>query len=240
MFKTIKFKNFKSWQDTGNISFANITGFFGNNSSGKSSIIQFFLLLKQTVESSDRQRVLNTGEQKKSEYNLLNYELKSEVYKIISSTDKYLTLPPPLKHYGFPNQPVNYFQNADFLPFFTLAYEQAFEKLYYLGPLKEYPKRIYSWAGEKPQDVGRRGELAIIIDTNVLIAANGRDCPQVTSECKLRTGQYLREIQINGTIVIDNQWIILNEYKNKVNQDGQPGIGDAFLKWVLTNQANSP
>jgi AAA15 family ATPase/GTPase len=64
MFKTIKFKNFKSWQDTGDISLASLTGFFGNNSSGKSSIIQFFLLLKQTVESSDRQRVLNTGDER--------------------------------------------------------------------------------------------------------------------------------------------------------------------------------
>jgi predicted ATPase len=64
MFKTIKFQNFKSWQDTGDISLAPLTGFFGNNSSGKSSIIQFFLLLKQTMESSDRQRVLNTGDER--------------------------------------------------------------------------------------------------------------------------------------------------------------------------------
>ena len=25
---------------------------------------------------------------------------------------------------------------------------------------------------------------------------------------------------------------------NKLDQKGQPGLGDAFLKWVLTNQAN--
>jgi hypothetical protein len=81
--------------------------------------------------------------------------------------------------------------------------------------------------------------MKAIIDTNVLIAANGRDCPQVTRKCQLRTGQYLRDIQTNGIIVIDNRWLILNEYKNKVNQTGQPGIGDAFLKWVLSNQRNS-
>lgn len=81
--------------------------------------------------------------------------------------------------------------------------------------------------------------MKAIIDTNVLIAANGRDCPQVTPKCQLRTGQYLRNIQTNGIIVIDNRWLILNEYKNKVNQTGQPGIGDAFLKWILTNQTNS-
>ena len=80
--------------------------------------------------------------------------------------------------------------------------------------------------------------MRAIIDTNVLIAANGRDCPQVTPQCRLSSSQYLRNFQNQGIIVIDNRWLILNEYKHKVNQTGQPGIGDAFLKWVLTNQAN--
>ncbi len=80
--------------------------------------------------------------------------------------------------------------------------------------------------------------MRAIIDTNVLIAANGRDCPQVTPQCRLNSSQYLRNFQVQGIIVIDNRWLILNEYKHKVNQTGQPGIGDAFLKWVLTNQAN--
>ena len=80
--------------------------------------------------------------------------------------------------------------------------------------------------------------MRAIIDTNVLIAANGRDCAQVTPQCRLNSSQYLRNFQVQGIIVIDNRWLILSEYKNKVNQTGQPGIGDAFLKWVLTNQAN--
>jgi len=36
-----------------------------------------------------------------------------------------------------------------------------FSHVAYLGPLREYPKRSYVWAGESPIDVGRRGELAI-------------------------------------------------------------------------------
>ena len=40
---------------------APITGFFGTNSSGKTAILQFLLMLKQTVESSDRQRILHMG-----------------------------------------------------------------------------------------------------------------------------------------------------------------------------------
>ncbi len=80
--------------------------------------------------------------------------------------------------------------------------------------------------------------MKAIIDTNVLIAANGRDCEQVTTSCQQRSTQYLRNIQQTGMIAIDDQWLILKEYQNKVNPLGQPGIGDAFLKWVLTNQAN--
>jgi len=41
---------------------APLTIFCGNNSSGKSSIAQFLLMLKQTVESYDRQRVLHFGD----------------------------------------------------------------------------------------------------------------------------------------------------------------------------------
>ena len=43
-------RNFKSWQDTGKLQFAPLTGLFGANSSGKTSILQVLLMLKQTVE----------------------------------------------------------------------------------------------------------------------------------------------------------------------------------------------
>lgn len=43
---------------------APITGLFGANSSGKSSILQLLLLLKQTIESSDRAQVLEFGDEK--------------------------------------------------------------------------------------------------------------------------------------------------------------------------------
>jgi hypothetical protein len=43
---------------------ASITGLFGTNSSGKTSIIQLLLMLKQTIESSDRAQVLEFGDDK--------------------------------------------------------------------------------------------------------------------------------------------------------------------------------
>lgn len=61
MLKSLRIQNFKCWRDTGDIRMAPITLFFGCNSSGKSSIGQFLMLLKQTAESSDRRAVLYPG-----------------------------------------------------------------------------------------------------------------------------------------------------------------------------------
>jgi AAA ATPase domain/Protein of unknown function (DUF3696) len=61
MLTHLHIQNFKSWKDTGSIRMAPLTVFFGGNSSGKTSILQFLLMLKQTVESSDRTQVLAFG-----------------------------------------------------------------------------------------------------------------------------------------------------------------------------------
>ncbi len=61
MINQLRIQNFKGWKDTGSIHLAPITLFFGANSSGKSSIGQFLMMLKQTVESSDRKVVFYPG-----------------------------------------------------------------------------------------------------------------------------------------------------------------------------------
>ena len=61
MLTELRIQNFKSWRDTGVMRFAPLTGFFGPNSSGKTSILQFLLMLKQTVESNQRSQVLELG-----------------------------------------------------------------------------------------------------------------------------------------------------------------------------------
>ena len=53
MITHIRMKNFKSWKDSGEAKLAPLTGFFGTNSSGKSSLLQMLLLLKQTIGSND-------------------------------------------------------------------------------------------------------------------------------------------------------------------------------------------
>ena len=62
MFTQFQLQNFKPWKDTGKQRLAPLTVFFGANSAGKSSLSQFLLLLKQTVGSPDRQRVLHMGD----------------------------------------------------------------------------------------------------------------------------------------------------------------------------------
>lgn len=62
MLTRLRLENFKAWADTGDIVLKPITGFFGTNSSGKSSLIQALLLLKQTAESSDRNSAFNFGD----------------------------------------------------------------------------------------------------------------------------------------------------------------------------------
>jgi predicted ATPase len=79
-------------------------------------------------------------------------------------------LPPPAKCYGFPDQVKAYYQDAWFLSDFELAFEEFFDRVFYLGPLREYPRREYTWAGGQPEDVGRRGERAV----DALLAARER------------------------------------------------------------------
>lgn len=61
MLKRLRIQNFKGWKDTASIRMAPISLFFGANSSGKSSIGQFLMMLKQTVESPDRKAVFYPG-----------------------------------------------------------------------------------------------------------------------------------------------------------------------------------
>jgi len=76
-----------------------------------------------------------------------------------------------------------------------------------------------------------------VVDTNVPLVANGKS-HQASLNCAFRCGQKLREIMQNHVLVLDDGWLIINEYGNKLSPTGQPGLGDEFLKWVLINQGN--
>ena len=60
MLNRLKLENFKAWREA-DLRFGKVTGFFGANSAGKSSLLQLLLLLKQTRNATDRGLVLDFG-----------------------------------------------------------------------------------------------------------------------------------------------------------------------------------
>jgi predicted ATPase len=64
MLTHLQVQNFKAWRNTQAIRLAPLTVFFGSNSSGKSSINQLLMMLKQTVQSPDRRMALHLGDKK--------------------------------------------------------------------------------------------------------------------------------------------------------------------------------
>lgn len=253
MLASIYFTNFKSWSEV-DLTCGRITGIFGTNSSGKSSIVQFLLLLKQTKDATDRalslelngdfvqlgtikDAVYQHDESLSIKYQLscilkqslslsdpsakkskviakgdimtissslsiqnkapvatkLSYALGNMTFELASKVDNYSQfelkaigsptnttdfnflrtsgrvwqLPGPVKSYAYPDQARTYFQNAGFLADLEKEYENQLDHLFYLGPLREPPKRDYLWARSRPSDVGQKGERAI----EVILAA---------------------------------------------------------------------
>lgn len=245
MIEAIHFTRFKSWIRA-DLLCGKITGLFGTNSSGKTSLLQFILLLKQTKDATDRAIALDlngdyvklgtirdavhrhddaaeiswhikfdlgqelvlrnpSGGTISRSRNLslqarvgiqsmaprarfLSYELgiarfqltgrngdersfdlrASAAYEGINLGFSFLRtqgrqwqLPPPIKSYAFPDQARTYYQNASFLSDLEATYEANIDKIFYLGPLREYPQRDYLWARSRPTDVGQRGEKTI-------------------------------------------------------------------------------
>ena len=62
MLKQLSLTNFKSWKSIEKMDLSPITGLFGTNSSGKTSVLQLLLMLKQTAESPDRSQALFFGD----------------------------------------------------------------------------------------------------------------------------------------------------------------------------------
>lgn len=246
MIKDIRINNFKSWQNL-ELKLSSITGLFGPNSSGKSSLLQFLLMLKQTKETMDRSLALDFGSLKTYTNlgtfrdviyshdieNPLKWDINWELVKELQITDPFIErrsvlfkgkelsfsagialknqqptaefieytfnnqkfslksrkskpssfslktegsndqfnfirnkgrvwdIPGPIKSYAFPDQAKTYFQNSGLLGDLEFSYEALMDRIFYLGPLREYPKREYIWSGSSPWDVGPRGERVV-------------------------------------------------------------------------------
>lgn len=76
---------------------------------------------------------------------------------------------------------------------------------------------------------------SVIVDTNVAVVANGHS-KQASPECVINCIKHLEEIikYKNEKLVLDNQGQIIKEYEQQLKK-GEPGVGNAFLKWVFDN-----
>jgi hypothetical protein len=92
-------------------------------------------------------------------------------FRFVRTLGRKWDLPGPTKSYAFPDQVRTYFQNSQFLSEFETAYVNQMDAILHLGPLRDYPKRQYIWAGSSPVDVGRRGERTV--DTILAATARG-------------------------------------------------------------------
>jgi predicted ATPase len=304
-------ENFKSWKKL-EIEFGQVTGLFGTNSSGKSSLLQFLLLLKQTKNATDRGLVLdfggpgqlvNLGSYKdvihghkvssqlnwKIKWSLPNkanindpskkrteilasgstlvvesiahwqdHELVSDFleyrfggigfsispkkvggtefqlnakcpegsdFRFVRNQMRAWALPGPIKTHLFPDQAITYYQNAEFLSLFGAEYESMMDSIYYLGPLREYPKREYPWSGTRPLDVGLRGERTI----EAMLSATARN------ETRNHGGR-TRYKPFQEMIAY---WLkelkLIHEFKIE-----EIGSGANFYRAVVKRDANSP
>ncbi len=282
MLTELQVENFKAWSDL-RIEFGKVTAIFGENSAGKSSLLQFLLMLKQTKNAVDPGLVLDFGggpnelvdlgsysdtvhrgnEDKADllslpdmqwsltwtrpgfrqlrvpgrhrdgegspsalrgdtlrltshvgvrdqarprlsaesiEYEFAGttfclrrkvvgsgapsgFELTSSEPELLASRRQHIfrrrslerssePLPGPVKTHLFPTE-VRF--QAPFLHLnlgrFEASYEKLMDNIYYLGPLREHPRREYRWRGAGREGVGHRGEYTI----DAILSATERD-----------------------------------------------------------------
>src|SRR5690606_30217295 len=74
-----------------------------------------------------------------------------------------------------------------------------------------------------------------VVDTNVATTANGANA-SAPPRCVAASARALREVMAHGHVFIDDEGRIVAEYRANLSAKGQPGPGDAFLKWLLTNE----
>lgn len=76
---------------------------------------------------------------------------------------------------------------------------------------------------------------AFVVDTNVLAVSNFR-AGHATPSCVSACIAMLLEIRQVHTVVIDDGAVLFTEYFRHAARRGQPGVGDAFVKWLWDHQ----
>ena len=82
---------------------------------------------------------------------------------------------------------------------------------------------------------------AVVIDTNVILTAKGMSeqaCDECVTACQERLDQIIEGPE---RVVIDDDWIILREYINYLEDEDSPADprnGGHFLEWFIRNYEN--
>lgn len=70
-----------------------------------------------------------------------------------------------------------------------------------------------------------------VVDTNVLVVANG-EYAKAGDQCLLEAQRFLRDVQARESLVLDDAWRILGEYRGRVERADPDGVGRHFFKWA--------
>lgn len=81
--------------------------------------------------------------------------------------------------------------------------------------------------------------LRCVIDTNVATTANGQNVG-APPHCVVASAKALQAVMREGHVFLDDGDRIVAEYRRNLSARGQPGPGDAFLKWILIHAWSGP
>ena len=76
--------------------------------------------------------------------------------------------------------------------------------------------------------------MKVVVDTNVAMAANGRDT-HASLSCQYECTIFLENLvspEKRTRIILDEQGLIFAEYRTRLCYKGQPGVGDMFFKYL--------
>ena len=77
------------------------------------------------------------------------------------------------------------------------------------------------------------------MDTNVPVAANGRDT-HASEACQAACIHAILDIRSHRIMILDEQGEIVREYQDNLNFRGEPGVGDSFFKYVHDYRYSTP
>ncbi len=250
MLERMTLENFRSWRGPVDIGLKPVTIIFGNNSSGKTALLDALLMLKQTAESADRKLSLAyTGHTDLGSFRDVihghNEDLELRL-KLKWRPRERFTLSAPeetrevhaeaveyearwrqmgdvtLTYLGYASDPVTFSLKrgteggyepklqakpirlgtprrgrpasapSQFIPEscyalprrvaldwphldlleFTHQFELLMDRIHYLGPLRQFPRREFLWTGESPGQIGKDGTGAV--EALIAVAREGQ------------------------------------------------------------------